>query len=231
MDLGGRGDPAPVSPDQIASDTKLVERFRALGFNGLGYDLFIERHARYGLAVVGAWIKSGTIFRHCHDHNRQVKLRPPASWSPEDRDDLAVSTVAVAIRRFDLEGLRQGRWSAQKGAALSTYLIGLCLDAFPNEFRSWYRARRRQLPTESLYSEDAGFPSADDPTHALLSKEELIEQLEKLTSQQRYALLLRECGYTTDEVATILNVTYGAAAAAVHRARRRLRDDEGGARA
>ena len=67
--------------------------------------------------------------------------------TPEDREDLAVETVARALPFFRQRALVEGGWKPEGGASLSTYFVNFLPFQFANAYREWHR---NQKGSESL---------------------------------------------------------------------------------
>ena len=68
---------------------------------------------------------------------------PATGGSAFERLQLALDTTVDALTFFRDRVLREGRWSFDGGATLTTYFIGACILTFPNVFRLWQRAECR----------------------------------------------------------------------------------------
>jgi len=129
--------------ENLLRDDAMVAQLREQGFQGLGYEVFQAAVASYGFAVMRALIRRGEIFRLTADRKRPVRTGPEVREhlaSPsgdDDRQELAMETVATALPRFREDALLNGRWSIQGGASVNTFFIGSCILAFANVFRAW----------------------------------------------------------------------------------------------
>jgi len=128
--------------------------------------------------------------------------------------------VAKAAERFDrTAGTRRG-WSPSGGATLATFFTGMCIDEFPNQFRSWCGARKK-LQREVPVSEPIQLigPAPED---ALLAREALTEAFQSLTHNQQTALYLQAQCYNHKEIATEMGLTERAVEGLVRRGRHQL---------
>ncbi len=66
--------------DRLAGDRDLIGELRRRGFDGPEYQRAAEELVRYGLAVMTAWMHTGTIFEKCARRGRPVE-RPPTGRS------------------------------------------------------------------------------------------------------------------------------------------------------
>jgi hypothetical protein len=154
-------DPATATDghrDRLAADREIVAVLAACGFEGPQYDRFADELARYGVAVLCGWMRSGYVF--VLSAGRGVPVGPSPDEldelhrEPDLRQEIASMVVAVALRRFRQRALAGGGWQAEGGASLTTYFMGACLAVFPNEFRR-YRAQRQRWRKQ-----DAADPAA-----------------------------------------------------------------------
>jgi hypothetical protein len=117
------------------------------GFTGPDYEIFAGELAAYGYPIILAWLRRGVIWKHCADRGRPLSPtdadRETLANVFDERLELALETVAVALKFFKNRVLRTGTWAFDGGATLTTYFIGACLLAFPNVFRRWQAAERR----------------------------------------------------------------------------------------
>jgi DNA-directed RNA polymerase specialized sigma24 family protein len=203
------------------ADSALYRRIVDAGFAGWEYERLRDDLVAYGIAVCEAWLLTGVMFRQCAERGRPVGSRP-TDWSPEDRHELALETVANALKSF-LHALEKGDWDPDAGASLRTYFIGRCVLVFPNVFRTWERERDRWdttvLDDDVLAATPESGPSPEDQ---VVGREELREGLSALDTRTAIVVTLREYGYPQSEISGILGVTEGAVEALLHRHRRRL---------
>lgn len=137
-----RGEPCPVE------NLHLYEVLRAAGFRGALFDSLLEELWLYGVATISSWLRQGLIGVKARDHGFTVS----PTWdelelwgrSSAVRDELAVSTLALAVERFTGHPQPCGGWDPSKGARLSTYFITLCLYAFRDIHRKDRSQRRQQ---------------------------------------------------------------------------------------
>lgn len=196
--------------DHRRADRDLVEVLAGCGFAGPLFERFAEELARYGISVLCGWMYSGHVFRLAA--GRGFALRPTDYELEElhrDRDlrqDLADMVVAVALRRFREDALVGGGWRADGGASLTTYFLGTCLSAFPNEFRRYRAQRRRWQVEDALDPAIAGSESLAEADPAELIAEVLgvRDELRQADPRTRAIVALRMDGYHQEEIAEIL---------------------------
>lgn len=146
--------------DRLAADFALVTTLAFQQFTGPDYDYFERELAKYGLAVISAWIRRDVILQRCRVRGAGG-LEPPPPGAFDDPglvEDLAQETVGVALVHFRDDVLAAGRWDYRRGASLRTFFIGQCLMRFPNIYRHW--RRHDATDARSMYD-------ADPPQHLL----------------------------------------------------------------
>jgi DNA-directed RNA polymerase specialized sigma24 family protein len=223
----------------LLHDEALVLRLHEDGFQGRRYTLFTTTLAGYGLPVTTAWIRRGDIFRLVAERGRAVtasdSLREHLAGpsGAEDRQELAMETVATALRRFRKDVLLTDRWSSKGGATLNTFFAGACLLAFSNVFRMWrtreYEPRRHlwalaELPVET---DPVWMVEAEDPARAATDNALLAAALELTPNdniRQAVAELAITGGREYSEMAAELGMTEDALKQGLSRYRRLLRE-------
>lgn len=202
-------DPAFDKPaadlDRLAGDLDLYNTLALSRFCGPSYDYFADELARYGLAVIGAWVRTGLIFSKCRE--RGLGGLPPAEWElqADDVEELTNETVGLAVVKFREKVLLEKRWDPRKGASLRTYFIGQCLIRFPNVYRAWLRQeaerRARVEITEDLHPRVHPHTLALDDMHAQ-------DELSKVEDDRvRVALIYTAAGWRQWEIAQELGVS------------------------
>jgi hypothetical protein len=192
-----------------AADQELRDELARDDFSGRLYRRFEEELARYGTAVLRAWMHSGYVFKLVA--SRGFALYPSQAEleelhrEHEARDELANMTVAVALPRFREHALIRGGWTCEGGASLPTYFMGACLYVFPNEFRrcrvqneKWRRQDRRD-PGMLLPEAD---PSSDPAVQAV-GNIHVAERLAAADERARAIVALTIDGYSQEEIAEI----------------------------
>ena len=194
---------------RIAADQTLVEVLAAAGFAGPRFDRFRDELARYGVSVLSGWMCSGYVFQLAA--RRGFALRPTAAelnelhCDADLRQELAVMIVAVALPSFREHALVGGGWRADGGARLTTYFLGACLTAFPNEFRKHRSARQRRA--SEVTDEDAAASrtaASADPAELVVGTMHVREELARMDKRTRAMVALRMDGYRQDEIAEML---------------------------
>ena len=140
------GEP-PEQPNagQLRIDELRLGKLREQNFTGPVYDQIVDELWEYALPVLLSQLGRGTIFRWCLDSGIAVHPTPDERRvlhsSREERDKLAVLTIAEAVPVFRSRVLLRGAWDARKRASLSTYFIGRVKFEFVDVFREWQRDR------------------------------------------------------------------------------------------
>jgi hypothetical protein len=78
------------------ADERLREALAEARFKGPVYELFVQELAAYGLAVCGAWLLTGEMFRQCASRGYWIGSQP-YDWNEHDRTSLADETVVKAL--------------------------------------------------------------------------------------------------------------------------------------
>jgi hypothetical protein len=214
--------------ERLAGDAELFEGLRKAGFRGEEWDFFANELARYGLAVIGGWIRRGLMKARCAEKRIQVPSLPPSAQQ-DDSVVLAIAgeTVALALDRFRDDVLIPGVWDPAKGASLRTFFIGQCLRRYGNVVQRW---NNHELP-------QAGYDDPDDElaliqnNHRIRGVEDdaiqsvIAQALLHGASSQRAAraLAMDACGYTNAEIADDLSTTHDSISGLLKRERARLR--------
>lgn len=202
-------DPAFDKPaadvDRLAGDLDLYNTLALAGFCGSGYDYFADELARYGLAVIGSWVRSGLIFAKCRD--RGLGGLAPPSWELRDdhAEELTNETVGLAVIKFRETVLLKKKWDPRKGASLRTFFIGQCLIRFANIYRSWLAredcwSAQREM-TEDLHPHVRPHDRALDD---MLAQAELGEIEDR---RLRLAIVYTAAGWRQWEIAQELSVS------------------------
>ncbi|WP_237084665.1 hypothetical protein [Mycobacteroides abscessus] len=112
---------------RLQADEELVLALQLEQFTGRLWARFSRELTRYGLGVLRAWIRHGTIY---------VKAKKLTGYGlgriegwPDDQtiDDIATDTVVAALNYFRDKVLKTHRWQSSGGASLGTFFIGQCL--------------------------------------------------------------------------------------------------------
>lgn len=204
---------------RMEADVEIMLRLSVEGFDGSAWQEVAQALVQYGWAVMGAWISTGTVFRHC----RAKGLGGPELTAPVDgisrvdAKELADDVVAEAIVNF--QGvLASGRWDPKKGASLSTYFVGNCLLRFANRYRQWRREHGRFVLDGSV-AEGAN----DDPLQIVIEAERSAEVLAPETDPtNREIVQLVADDYAIDEIAELLGLSSKQVESRLYRTRRRL---------
>jgi hypothetical protein len=149
------------SVDRLAADLDLINTLAMRGFEGRDYDYFAGELAKYGIAVIGGWLRSRAIFQRVRSRGYGGLPPPPAGAldDPEAVAELTNETVAKALFHFRRDVQLRMRWDSTRGASIRTYFIGQCLIRFANIYREWLRHEATWAPIvdhhEALLLEDS----------------------------------------------------------------------------
>lgn len=220
---------AAESLERRLHDLQLLQELRTENFAGRGWTRFADELARYGHAVLVAWMRNRSIAAACSRKGRPIG-QLPTSWTDQDHIDLATDAVVAGIRLFREDGLIGGGWTFEGGAGLKTYFIGAAILSFPTAYRAWCRKQKEDAQLrwfgETLKMEGL-FAHEDDPGEVLALQNQIQELLAALPGKRTGAVIgLNELGYNYDEIADLLDITTGAVAQVLHRHRTRINGEE-----
>jgi RNA polymerase sigma factor (sigma-70 family) len=198
--------------ERLAEDADLVTWLALNGFAGADYVRFAYELARYGHAVITAWVRRGLIFGKCRDRGLGGLEEPPPGMMtrPDVAEELANETVAKSLHYFRENVLMRGQWNPNRGASIKSYFIGQCLIRFPNIYRAWLRT---EASTNVLLIDDLAFldrPSdgpVTDPADLAVIRQEIDTRLAGLPERTRTIMVMTAAGWTQQEIATRLGTT------------------------
>lgn len=214
---------------RLEADQELMLRLTAEGFGGEAWRMLSNALAKYGYAVVRAWINSGLIISKCR--SRGLGIDEVLAEDPPNRHevaDLTQEVVAEALVSFRDRVLAQGVWNAGRGASLATFFIGMCLIKFPNARRSWLRGRERWGAPVSFDPSLHRHPSVPSPEARIVadttSNDAATALLEPVKDEvNRAIMMLRGEDYGINEIAEITGLSYKQVESRLSRMRTLLR--------
>ncbi|MDM2083319.1 sigma-70 family RNA polymerase sigma factor [Mycobacteroides abscessus] len=195
---------------RLQADEELVLALQLEQFTGRLWARFSRELTRYGLGVLRAWIRHGTIY---------VKAKKLTGYGlgriegwPDDQtiDDIATDTVVAALNYFRDKVLKTHRWQSSGGASLGTFFIGQCLYQFANIYRSALRAELERIeqattPMDELPEDEFDVIKGIEAT--IVTNDTVAEAMALLTTDRaRQALFLQEHGFTQREIADKLGL-------------------------
>lgn len=204
---------AAESASRRMRDLDLRDELALEDFSGVGWDRYANELARYGIAVMVVWIRTGRIFVECARvfgglrGGKRFSLAPsPLDWTDEERADLATDVVTKALTKFKQKALREGGWTYSGGASLSTYFIGTCTYEFPNAYTqsiSKRAANAERNRAEQAVTETAARPA--DPATVTLRADQVRRAISQVRDDRtRYVVQLKAAGYSHAEIAETL---------------------------
>jgi DNA-directed RNA polymerase specialized sigma24 family protein len=204
---------------RLAADQDLIRKAEHECFTGPAWKELSTALAQYGYAVMGAWIRTGRVFRECRDKNIHVDEPPMDGFRRADAEELVMETVAIGLTMFQNRVLATGRWDPTRGASLTTFFIGQCLIQFPTVYRKWSRTVRREAALQAALA--ASRPDfQQDPAVAFelgADKAELLNQIpDPLT---RDIATLRYAEWSHEEISEALGITVKAIESRLYRLR------------
>ena len=210
-------------PHDTQKDRRLRDALLGEQCKGPIWSSFVHELARYGHAVMMAWLISGEIFHQCKRHDCWPG-EPPPYWEHDDLVSLSGDTVAKAIVDFRDRAVLKGEWRPESGASLKTYFITGCVYAFPNHYRKWRTEhdRRRRFAARTVDVDSiAELPSGDDdPAEVVVKRLRVQAGLDSIKHPVAHkSIILQEMGYTLGEIAELLGVTRNVVKSALERHR------------
>lgn len=199
--------------DRQDGDAALYRALQRRGFKGPLQDEFEDVLAKYGLAVIAAWMVKGCIGEKCRANGLGgADVLDGIDLEHFHIEWLVVETVSKAIRAFREDVLPNGKWHPDKGAALRTYFIGQCLIRYIDVAKTWKRqnaADERLLSALSLQSKDSLNHSSFGSVEADVVYSEMMDtRLSRIKNDDaRVALLMQLDGYKIREIAEHLRRT------------------------
>lgn len=159
-------------------------------FTGPAHQALKEELWRYSLPVMLSMLRTGAIVEHRARHDRHVEISDAAREmlhvSQEERDALAVDTIAATLPFFVSKVLKDHGWDP-RGASIQTYFVGALAFCFPRVYEAWYRQWR----------------TSTDSTGSMLDLEGVLEGL----GRRRHDLDPAELVALRDTLIRILNRT------------------------
>lgn len=199
--------------ERIAEDVDLVTWLALQNFTGPDYILFATELAKYGNAVIIAWIRRGLILARVRERGFGGLPEPPpgALNRPDVAEELSGETVAKALYFFREKVLLGRRWDPTKGASIKTFFVGQCLIQFANVYRYW-------LKNEAGYSEilvddlavidrpQARTPRTD-PAELAAIRAEIDTRLKDVPERTRAVMVLTAADWSQADIARRLGIT------------------------
>lgn len=124
--------------DRLAADFDLVTALSLAGFEGEDWDYFERELAKYGIAVIGGWLRTGLIFSRYAARGFGGMPEMIRDFEPDEILELTDETVSKALFHFRRDVLMKHGWDYRKGATLRTFFVGQCLGRFSNVYRRWF---------------------------------------------------------------------------------------------
>ena len=202
--------------ERLAADKEAVRRVHLQGFRGTAWAELSDALMRYGHTVMGAWIRTGRVFRRCREKRIGVRKPPPEGFRREDIEQLAWETVAMGLTRFQNDVLGTSRWDPAKGASLKTFFVGQCLIQFATVYGGWCRRAEREaklaaalasLPSEVHCPDPAEDFERKDAEAGFLSRMLSGFTTERARERTREVVLLKREGWSQQEICEALGET------------------------
>lgn len=129
--------------DRLAADDELISILAFGGFVGKEWEYFSTELARYGMAVIGGWMRRGMIFSKCKNRGFGGLPELGRYFEDDEVDELTGETISNALVHFRRDVLIPHKWDYRRGATLRTFFVGQCLIRFANVYRRWYGNEKR----------------------------------------------------------------------------------------
>jgi len=195
---------------RLQADEDLLLTLQLHQFTGRPWDRFSRELARYGLGVLRAWIRYGTIYGKAKALTG-YGLGRIEGW-PDDQaiDDIATDTVVAALIYFRDKVLMTHRWQSSGGASLGTFFVGQCLYQFANIYRSALRAELERIEHATTPIDDVPedqFDIIKGIEATIVANDTVAEAMALLsTDRARRALFMQEHGFSQREIAAELGL-------------------------
>jgi len=211
--------------DRLAGDADLVASLREQGFEGADWEFVVNELVKYGIAVIGGWVRRGAMKGKCAEKRIHVPEVPDHIRSDaEALDDITSETVAEAVVYFRDDVLVPGVWDPQKGAALKTFFIGQCMKRYANVLRRIVGEQkpRREASTDDNEILDTGrIVGVEDDAVQHLMAQQVLRGVTNL--RQARALALDACNFTNAEIAEDMGTSLDGVSSLIKRGRAEIR--------
>lgn len=197
--------------DRLAGDAEMLLTLSLHRYEGKPWAFFSTELAKYGIAVIGGWMRRGLIFRRCRDRGSGGLPALDRSFEPDEIDELTGETVAAALTHFRDDVLMKNRWKPEGGASLRTFFIGQCLMRFSNVYRRWLgnetRFRHAQTTDETETLELFTRVQVSAVDEAAVGRALADAAMVELKPRVQKAVLLTAAGRSQLEIADELGIT------------------------
>lgn len=218
--------------DRLAADVDLVTGLALGGYAGRDWEYFSTELAKYGIAVLGAWMRKGLILEKCRSRGFGGLPSVGRRFDPDEIEELTGETVTKALWHFRNDVLMKNRWDARRGASLRTFFIGQCLIRFNNIYRRWHGNELRNqlvgLDEDGLMRLPNASTGGQGTDQIALARHEVLTTLTHIKDRRvRRAMFLTALGLAQTEIALDLGVTEKAVERMLSNERSRLRKRAG----
>lgn len=129
--------------DRLAADNELVQILAFGNFEGREWEYFSTELAKYGMAVIGGWMRRRLILSRCKSRGFGGLPELGREFTDDEIEELTGETIAKALVHFRRDVLMKQQWDYRKRATLRTYFVGQCLIRFANIYRRWHGGETR----------------------------------------------------------------------------------------
>jgi DNA-directed RNA polymerase specialized sigma24 family protein len=196
--------------DRLAGDFELVTLLAFAGYAGRDWDYFATELAKYGMAVIGGWMRRGMIFDRCQMRGYGGLPALSRPFTDDEVEELCNETVAKALVHFREDVLMKHRWDHRKGATLRTFFIGQCLIRFANIYRRWWanESRNTCALTDQLDLLETSRSHVEGPESQALDRAVVNDAMASIKDPRvRAAMILIAGGRSQAEIAAELAIS------------------------
>jgi hypothetical protein len=188
---------------------------------------------RYSLPVMLSMLRTGTIVEHCARYDRKVKIADAAREilhaSQEERDALAVDTIAATLSFFTSKVLERRGWDPH-GASIQSYFVGALALCFPHVYEAWYREWIRAMASSGSMLDAEGVLEGSsrrgrelDPAEQVVLRDTLARVLRQADQQTLAICAGVAADKTYAEIGTELHLSRAAVEGRMYRLRQEAR--------
>jgi hypothetical protein len=196
--------------DRLSADFDLVTTLALSGYDGPDWRYFSTELAKYGMAVIGGWMRRGIIAERCRDRGFGGLPELGRKFHDDEIEELTGETIAKALVHFRVDVLMTNRWDHRKGATLRTFFVGQCLIRYANVYRRWWsnENRNRYRLTGDNETLDALAPRVVGSDSRAVDRTTAERTMSSIKDTRvRKAMLLTAAGRSQAEIAIELEVT------------------------
>ncbi|GLY88122.1 hypothetical protein Airi02_060510 [Actinoallomurus iriomotensis] len=209
---------------RLRGDQRLVEAILAQGLQCQLHRDLENALVEYAIPILKHLIATGEITSRCWRLGRPIEsFRTYISeLSEREREEFAVDMAGEAVSIFNRRVFEDRRWTAEGGAALTTYFVNACVGQFPSLFRTWCRRHRRDVLFGLEFGSNSVSKLSDPESRAVMHDEALRALVDVSDNRLREVVAWRAMGYSHDAASTLAGITAKAAEGRLRRHRQRV---------